>query len=875
MKNHTMQNTTRINIPGMKFHFLLMFTVIALLLSGCAQQTGQEEVQLSNDRLSAPLPRALRALDNESNLVVEVVINGEAPKVCANLAVDKENATFSCDITVSAGPHTLSLIYSIIDPTYEKVKVAITSSIEVKVVEGEAAAADFSSEVMTYEDSDNDGINNLDELNAGTDPNVSLPIATPQNITLTENTKREVTLAGSQAENRVLTYTVVTLPENGGLSGTAPNLLYTPKSDYTGDDSFTFKVNDGVADSELATVKLTIKADTPKPPTPIPPTATPQGITLAENTKKKITLTGSQKENKALKYAVVTQPENGALSGTAPDLIYTPKSNYSGDDSFTFKVNDGANDSELATVKLTIKEDTPKPPTPIPPTATPQDITLTENTKKKITLTGSQAKNRALTYAVVTPPKNGKLSGTAPSLLYTPKSDYTGDDSFTFKVNDGANDSELATIKLAIKADKSIKQPPIATPQSITFAKNTSRAITLAGNDAGNDAGNKALTYAVVTPPKNGKLSGTAPNLLYTPESADYAGDDSFTFKVNNGTDDSAPATVKLTIKTYMLLEKREDYDGDGTADVIRTYTYDANGNELTNSYDGDGNGTADTIFTSSYDAKGNRLTYSRDEDGDGTVDSTSALTYDANGNRLTESYDANGDGTAERIETFTYDAKGNLLTYSRDEDGDGTAEKIETYTYTYDANGNALTASFDDGGSTADSITTFTYDANDNRLTISYDFDGNGTVDRVYTDTYDANGKLLTESFDEDGDGAAERIDTYTYDANGNRLTESSDEDGDGTADRIDTYTYDDNGNQLTYSRDEGGDGTADRIDTYTYDDNGNQLAYSRDEDGDGTVDSTSALTYDANGNRLTESSDEDGDGTAERIDTYTWGEF
>jgi hypothetical protein len=51
---------------------------------------------------------------------------------------------------------------------------------------------------------------------------------------------------------------------------------------------------------------------------------------------------------------VVTQPTNGSLSGTAPNLTYTPNANYNGPDSFTFKANDGTEDSNTATVSITV-----------------------------------------------------------------------------------------------------------------------------------------------------------------------------------------------------------------------------------------------------------------------------------------------------------------------------------------------------------------------------------------------------------------------------------------------------------------------------------------------------------------------------------------
>ncbi len=69
--------------------------------------------------------------------------------------------------------------------------------------------------------------------------------------------------------------------------------------------------------------------------------------------------------------------------------------------------------------------------------------------------------------------------------------------------------------------------PPVATPQTVTTAEDAPVAVTLAGTDPDGDA----LTYAVVTPPAHGTLSGAAPNLTYTP-AANYHGPDSFTFTV-------------------------------------------------------------------------------------------------------------------------------------------------------------------------------------------------------------------------------------------------------------------------------------------------------------------------------------------------------
>jgi hypothetical protein len=69
------------------------------------------------------------------------------------------------------------------------------------------------------------------------------------------------------------------------------------------------------------------------------------------------------------------------------------------------------------------------------------------------------------------------------------------------------------------------------------------------------------------------------------------------------------------------------------------------------------------------------------DNAADGSTDGTRTFTYDANGNILTESYDDNADGSPNSINTYTYDANGNMLTESYDSNADGSLNWIYTYT--------------------------------------------------------------------------------------------------------------------------------------------------------------------------------------------------
>jgi hypothetical protein len=161
------------------------------------------------------------------------------------------------------------------------------------------------------------------------------PVANNQEITVNRNTQQTITLTATDSNNDPLTYTVLTLPAHGTLTGSKPNLNYNPDTDYVGTDSFTFKANDGTTDSNTATISITVQG-----PANDPPIANNQAITVNRNTQQTITLTATDSNNDPLTYTVLTLPAHGTLTGSKPNLNYNPDMDYVGTDSFTFKAND-------------------------------------------------------------------------------------------------------------------------------------------------------------------------------------------------------------------------------------------------------------------------------------------------------------------------------------------------------------------------------------------------------------------------------------------------------------------------------------------------------------------------------------------------------
>ncbi len=92
------------------------------------------------------------------------------------------------------------------------------------------------------------------------------PAAQPQDLTVLPDTALPILLAGTDPEGSLLSYAIVSTPSNGVLSGTPPNVVYTPATGYLGPDAFAFTASDGTDTSAPATVALTVSTPPPPPP---------------------------------------------------------------------------------------------------------------------------------------------------------------------------------------------------------------------------------------------------------------------------------------------------------------------------------------------------------------------------------------------------------------------------------------------------------------------------------------------------------------------------------------------------------------------------------------------------------------------------------
>ncbi len=144
---------------------------------------------------------------------------------------------------------------------------------------------------------------------------------------------------------------------------------------------------------------------------------------------------------------------------------------------------------------------------------------------------------------------------------------------FNFRNNDSGSPSwAIDDVKVYDAGAAITNIAPLATSQTVKGLPAASVTVTLAGSYANGDP----LTYAIISQPAHGVLSGTPPNMTYTPN-AQFVGLDSFAFKVNAGAVDSQPALVNLRILPDGIIVSETGKTDPSIVDALRTLRFAVN----------------------------------------------------------------------------------------------------------------------------------------------------------------------------------------------------------------------------------------------------------------------------------------------------------
>ncbi len=300
----------------------------------------------------------------------------------------------------------------------------------------------------------------------------------------------------SDPDSDVLIITVQNNVSHGTLLMNADGTFtYTPASNYSGSDSFSYTVNDGTVNSFIANVTIGITAVNDAPLAVDDNYSTDEDAPLSVNVAGGLLINDSDPDNTGLTVSIQNNVSSGELTlSTDGSFLYVPNANFNGTDSFTYTISDGVASSNVATVNITVNSVNDIPVVQDNSYTTNEDIALTVNETAGVLNNDSDIDNDILTAVVQDNPSHGAVTlNSNGSFTYTPALDYNGSDSFTYTANDGTALSTIATVSITVTSQN---DNPVASDDSGTVNEGGSTTINIVANDNDVDG---SLIYSTIS----------------------------------------------------------------------------------------------------------------------------------------------------------------------------------------------------------------------------------------------------------------------------------------------------------------------------------------------------------------------------------------
>lgn len=357
------------------------------------------------------------------------------------------------------------------------------------------------------------------------------------------------------------------------VGGGGTSLTYTPQAGQTGADTFTYVISDPSNATSTATVHMTISGGNQ------PPVATHDTQSTALNTP----LTFDPRTNDSDPNGdpiAITAKTNGAkgtvsIGGSGTTLTYTPGTDQTGNDTFTYTISDPSNASATGSVVMAISSGNGSPIAEADATIAVPTVPVTVNVRGN----DSDPDDDVLTITTVATPTKGAAQISNGNIVYTANSGTSGTDSFSYTISDGNGGTANASVSVTIN------RLPIAVADSATASPSIAATISVRNNDS--DPDGDALTVTSTTTPTKGVSNISNNNVAYTANSG-TSGTDSFNYTVTDTKGGSASAIVTITISGNQPPVANDDSIG---VDNSGGYTFtfnprvndtDANGHALT-----------------------------------------------------------------------------------------------------------------------------------------------------------------------------------------------------------------------------------------------------------------------------------------------------
>jgi len=408
------------------------------------------------------------------------------------------------------------------------------------------------------------------------------PIASADTASTNEDNSVTIDVLANDtdADNNINTQsvTIVTEPSNGtAIVNSNGEIVYTPNAHYHGNDTISYKIYDSTGlVSNTVSVDITVNSINDVP-------VTYNGtVSTDEDTTLEFDLSQFVLDNDGLldisSFNIVSSTTDGVLTPDGVEkgkFTYTPNNNFYGIDSFTFKVTDSQGaESNTSTVNINVASINDIP------VANADFGTTNEDTAITIDLTANDSDDSAIddsTLVIVKAPENGIITNhNNGTVTYTPNLNFNGIDEFLYTVRDDGDPDgkELITkTTLVTVSVTAINDTPVTVADSYTLDEDSVLKFNPLVNDSDVETTLTLDNLIITSQPTNGSLIKGDDGLLEYIPNANYNGNDSFNYKLNDGYADSNEVTVSLTINSVNDVPRVTVDDSSGYTELVNAST--------------------------------------------------------------------------------------------------------------------------------------------------------------------------------------------------------------------------------------------------------------------------------------------------------------
>lgn len=314
---------------------------------------------------------------------------------------------------------------------------------------------------ITYTISDGNGGTSTATVTVTVNSVNDAPVISDFSVDMNENTTAviDVLAVASDADEDLLTISSATSAQGQVTVNPDGTISFTPDADFVGQILIEVCVTDGIAVPVCISITVNVNNVNTAPNLP------DLILEVEEDSQLLLDLTGADSEDDPLTYTILTEPD-GSLDGELPTPTFTPDENFNGETTFTYQANDGALDSNVATVTINVI------PVNDAPVATDDMVMLEMSMQTQIDVLANDTDvdGDSLTIVGATT-EAGTVTWTDSVLTFTPAQGYIGDLVIEYTVSDGET-TDTASVFVTVGADDTDLFPVITVPDDIFIDAN-------------------------------------------------------------------------------------------------------------------------------------------------------------------------------------------------------------------------------------------------------------------------------------------------------------------------------------------------------------------------------------------------------------------